>query len=123
MADYKLIEQCKKYIKKGKADKFYEYLKQNDLTEEFVRQTFQSSFQRRYKGKEYEEALEISNFALKISMDSLKGKFGETLSDRFTEIIYNMPQPSQRNFNLFRLMNSPIQSVTEEQAYNIEKYV
>lgn len=121
MAHYKLIEQCKKYIQKGKADKLHEYLKQNNLTEEFIRQIFNSTFQKSYKGKEYEEALEISNFALKISMESLKERFGERLADRFTEIMYNMPQPSQRNFNLFRLMNSPIQSVTEEQAHNIEK--
>lgn len=121
MVKYKLIEQCKKYIQKGKIDKFYEYIKENNLTQEFVRQSFSDSFQKAYKDEDYDEAINVSNFALKVSMENLNERFGDKLTNKFIEIIYNMPQPSQRNFNLFRLMNLPIQSTTDEQAKDIEK--
>lgn len=79
-----LIDKCDKYIKKGKVDKLYDYIMENRLTEEFVHQAFFSTFQGEGKSKEeYQKALNISNFALKISMDGLKEKYGKKLSNRF----------------------------------------
>lgn len=105
MAD-NLIEICNKYIQKGKIDKFYEYIKTNDLTQEFVRQAFYQTYNRGFKGEELEKINNATNFALKLSMDELKVKYGEKLADRFSEIIYNKPHPSKKMFDLFSLMNS-----------------
>lgn len=101
-----LIEKCNKYIEKGKIDKFYEYIKNNDLTQEFIKQSFYKTYNKGFKGKEYEDIMNVTNFALKISMEELRLKYGDKLSNRFSEIIYNTLQPSKRMFNLFRLINS-----------------
>ena len=105
MAD-NLIEKCNKYIEKGKIDKLYNYIKSNNLTQEFVKQSFYKTYNTRFKDKEYEDMMNVTNFALKISMDELTAKYGDKLANKFSEIIYNTPQPSKRMFNLFRLMNS-----------------
>lgn len=105
MAD-NLIEKCNKYIEKGKIDKFYEYIKTNDLTHEFVRQSFNQTYNRGFQGKDYEDIINVTNFALKISMEQLTAKYGDKLTNRFAEIIYNTPQPGRKMFNLFTLMNS-----------------
>lgn len=103
---YNLIEKCNKYLEKGKIDKFYEYIKNNDLTQEFVKQAFYKTYNTGFKGKEYADIMNVTNFALKISMDELTAKYGDKLANRFSEIIYNTPQPNKRMFNLFRLVNS-----------------
>ena len=121
MSNNKLIEQCKKYIKKGKLEQLYNYLQQNGLTQEFIKQNFHDSFNRAYQGNDLKNAIEISNFALKVSMETLSEKYGEKVANRFAEIIYNIPYPSYRNMCLFRLMNSPVKVTTQEQSDNIEK--
>lgn len=78
-----LIDKCDEYIKKGKADKLYDYIKENDLVSEFVRQAFVSTFRGiRKEDENYKKYSNASLFALKISMDTLKKKYGEKLTNR-----------------------------------------
>lgn len=101
-----LVEKCNKYIEKGKGDKFYEYIKNNDLTQEFVTQVFYKTYNTGFKGKDYDDMMKVSNFALKISMEQLIAKYGDKLSNRFAEIIYNTQQPGKRMLDLIELTNS-----------------
>lgn len=79
-----LIDKCYKYIKQGKADKLQDYIKENNLFSEFEKQVFLSTFNGVKKEDEnYQKYLNASLFALKISMDTLKEKYGEKLTNRF----------------------------------------
>lgn len=117
----KLIDKCNKYIKKGKIDKLYEYIVKNNLTQELITQIFYDTYMS-YRDKEQEEAaMKLSNFALKLSINNLTKKYGEKLTNRFVKIIDGMQYSSQRNFNLFRLMNMNRNVLKEEEQNKIEK--
>lgn len=103
---YDLIEKCNKYIKKGKIDKLYEEIKSNNLTQDFLKQVVLYTYNGGFKGKEYENVMNTINFALKISMDDMKAKYGEKLTNKFSQIIYNTPEPIAKMVSLFSVMNS-----------------
>lgn len=114
-----LIDKCNKFIKNGKADKVYDYIMKNDLTKEFIAQAFYSTYQ--HKSKDYENEVNLSNFALKILMEDLTLQYGEKLANKFAQIIYNTPEPNQRIYYLFRLMNLHENQISEIEADKIEK--
>ena len=80
---------------------------------------FYDSYNRGYTTDELEGATKLSDFALRISTDKLKEKFGTGLADDFSQILFNCESPNQRNFYLFKLMSE--KTMTSEESRIIEK--
>jgi len=123
MIDNTLIEQFQKYIKRGKTEQFYEYIVQNDLVDKFIEQSFFETFRKNYKPgtEEYKNAINLSNFALKLSREVFNQKFGPELSDKFSRIIYEQEQPSSRIFMISQLMKPNIRVNSKKEAIEMVK--
>lgn len=117
-----LIEQYNKYMKRGKIDEFINYLQENDLIQEFIKSTYYSLFMKSFNNtKEQEDAINLTNFILKISSDKLTSIYGEKLANRFMKIIYNTPYPSKRMVDICSLTQLREETLTEMEASEIEK--
>lgn len=118
-----LIQQFQKNIKNGKTEQFREYITSNNLTNEFIQQCFTITFRKAYQPgtKEYKDAVNLSNFALKLSEETFYQKFGTELANRFTKNIYETEQPSIRIFNTFMLMNPDIKVNSQYEANEMIK--
>ena len=114
--DTQLIDLYKKYEKKGKLYEFTKYINDNDLTQKFIQQLFSTSFMKKYEGKEYDEAMGISNFALMLTRDILEEKFGDNLSKKIIEILYNIDEPFSRNVKLLSLVAGDGVIATDENS-------
>ena len=120
--DTKLIEKCKKYIKKGKTDRLYKYVMKKGLQEEVIKQLFYDSFRKSYEGQEYIEAMKLSDFAIRISQEKFTEKFGEDLTKKFLESIYNLKKIFIRNEKLYELMIVPINcKMSKAEMENMKK--
>lgn len=117
----KLIDRCNKYIKKGKIDKLYDYILKNNLTQELIEQIFYDTYGGHGDKEQEAVAMKLSHLALRLSINELTEKYGEKLTNRFVKIIDDMPYSSQRNFNLFRLMNSNKNVLNEVEESKIAK--
>lgn len=118
-----LIQQFQKYMKSGRVEQFREYILQNNLTNEFIHQCFMMTYNRSFEpgSKELDEAMNLSNFALKLSKEIFDQKFGPELSNRFSQIIYETNYPSIRIFDIFRLMQPGIKVNDEYEAAEMFK--
>lgn len=118
-----LIQQFQKNIKNGKTEQFREYITSNNLTNEFIQQCFTITFRKAYQPgtKEYKDAVNLSNFALKLSEETFYQKFGTELANRFIKNIYETEQPSIRIFNTFMLMNPDIRVNSQYEANEMIK--
>ncbi len=113
--DTKLIDMYKKYSKKNKLYEFTKYLNDNNLKDNFLQQLFNSSFMKRYEGKEYNEAMELSNYAIALSRKTLEEKFGENLAKKMIESIYKLDEPFSRNHKIMALaVGDEIKGVPDE---------
>ena len=117
----KLLEKCKKHLQKGKADKFYEYIKENGLEQEFIRQVFYSTYHAYIPEEKYEENLNVSNFALRILKEQLVDKYGDKLANKMVGLIYKKNHLMTRNNSIYSLMSKDMEPVSEEQRVYIEK--
>lgn len=115
-----LTEKYNKYARSGKIDKLYNYIKENNLEKEFIQQAFSKTFRRGYEGKEQEEAIKFSNFALKVSMDTLTRKFGDKVTNKLAQCFYEDPYPTRRIINLLDLVNIERKPVSEQESGIIE---
>lgn len=118
-----LLAKCEKYIQKGKADKFYDDIMEKDLGVEFVNQAWLSTFRGlpSKNAKYNKEHWDIANFALKVSMKGLTEKYGEKLTNRFVQMMYEMPTPRERNFALYDLVHAKTKPLTEQEANYVEE--
>lgn len=118
-----LIQQFQKNMKNGKTEQFREYITSNNLTNEFIQQCFTLTFRKAYQPgtKEYKDAVNLSNFALKLSEETFYQKFGTELADRFTRNIYETEQPSMRIFNTSMLMKPEVRVNSQYEANEMLK--
>lgn len=123
MVDNTLIEELKKYMKRGKNEQFYEYIVQNNLTDRFIQQSVTETFRKNYEigTEEYKNAINLSEFVFKISNDVCNKKFGAELSDKFSQIIYKEEQPFLRIIMISQLMKLNIKVKTKNEAMEIAK--
>lgn len=120
---YELIQQFQKKIKSGKTEQFREYIEKNNLTDEFLKQCFASTFRRSYEPgtAEYKQAKDLSSFVLKLSRGTFEQKFGPELTDKFTKNIYESKHPSIGIFNTVMLMNPDIKVNSQYEAEEMIK--
>lgn len=119
-----LIEQYRKYMKKGKIDQFIKYLQENDLTQEFIKKAFNLLYMKTLNNsKEQEDAIDLTNFVLMISRDKLTALYGEKLANRFMQIVYNTPYPSKRMMDIVQLTLLRKDAFTEKESIEIEKII
>lgn len=118
-----LIQQFQKNMKNGKTEQFREYITSNNLTNKFIQQCFTITFRKAYQPgtKEYKEAVNLSNFALKLSEETFYQKFGTELANRFTKNIYETEQPSIRIANTLMLMDPDIRANSQYEANEMTK--
>lgn len=95
------IDLFNKYMKKGKLDKFNNYLLENNLRDKFIED---ATWYRPYQYKNNTDKLEesLNNYTLMLLKDDACKKYGE-LGDKFCKYIYNQENRALKRSNMFLL--------------------
>lgn len=95
------IDLFNKYMKKGKLDKFNNYLLENNLRDKFIED---ATWYRPYQYKDNTDKLEesLNNYTLMLLKDDACQKYGN-LGDKFCEYIYNQENRALKRSNMFLL--------------------
>lgn len=95
------IDLFNKYMKKGKLDKFNNYLIENNLRDKFIED---ATWYRPYQYKNNTDKLEesLNNYTLMLLKDDACKKYGE-LGDKFCKYIYNQENRALKRSNMFLL--------------------
>lgn len=95
------IDLFNKYMKKGKLDKFNNYLIENNLRDKFIED---ATWYRPYQYKDNTDKLEesLNNYTLMLLKDDACQKYGE-LGDKFCKYIYNQENRALKRSNMFLL--------------------
>lgn len=95
------IDLFNKYMKKGKLDKFNNYLLENNLRDKFIED---ATWYRPYQYKDNTDKLEesLNNYTLMLLKDDACKKYGE-LGDKFCKYIYNQENRALKRSNMFLL--------------------
>lgn len=95
------IDLFNKYMKKGKLDKFNNYLLENNLRDKFIEDaTWYSPYHYKDNTDKLEESL--NNYTLMLLKDDACKKYGE-LGDKFCKYIYNQENRALKRSNMFLL--------------------
>ena len=95
------IDLFNKYMKKGKLDKFNNYLIENNLRDKFIEDaTWYSPYHYKDNTDKLEESL--NNYTLMLSKDDACQKYGN-LGDKFCEYIYSQESEGLKRSNMFLL--------------------
>lgn len=95
------IDLFNKYMKKGKLDKFNNYLLENNLRDKFIED---ATWYRPYQYKNNTDKLEesLNNYTLMLLKDDACQKYGN-LGDKFCEYIYSQESQGIKRSNMFLL--------------------
>lgn len=95
------IDLFNKYMKKGKLDKFNNYLIENNLRDKFIED---ATWYRPYQYKDNTDKLEesLNNYTLMLLKNDACQKYGN-LGDKFCEYIYSQESQSLKRSNMFLL--------------------
>lgn len=95
------IDLFNKYMKKGKLDKFNNYLLENNLRDKFIED---ATWYRPYQYKNNTDKLEesLNNYTLMLLKDDACQKYGN-LGDKFCEYIYSQESQGLKRSNMFLL--------------------
>lgn len=95
------IDLFNKYMKKGKLDKFNNYLIENNLRDKFIED---ATWYRPYQYKNNTDKLEesLNNYTLMLLKNDACQKYGN-LGDKFCEYIYNQKSEGLKRSNMFLL--------------------
>lgn len=95
------IDLFNKYMKKGKLDKFNNYLLENNLKDKFIED---ATWYRPYQYKNNTDKLEesLNNYTLMLLKDDACQKYGN-LGDKFCEYIYSQESEGLKRSNMFLL--------------------
>lgn len=95
------IDLFNKYMKRGKLDKFNNYLLENNLRDKFIED---ATWYRPYQYKNNTDKLEesLNNYTLMLLKDDACKKYGE-LGDKFCKYIYNQENRALKRSNMFLL--------------------
>lgn len=95
------IDLFNKYMKKGKLDKFNNYLLENNLRDKFIED---ATWYRPYQYKNNTDKLEesLNNYNLMLLKDDACQKYGN-LGDKFCEYIYSQESEGLKRSNMFLL--------------------
>lgn len=95
------IDLFNKYMKKGKLDKFNNYLLENNLRDKFIED---ATWYRPYQYKDNTDKLEesLNNYTLMLLKDDACQKYGN-LGDKFCEYIYSQENEGLKRSNMFLL--------------------
>lgn len=95
------IDLFNKYMKKGKLDKFNNYLLENNLRDKFIED---ATWYRPYQYKDNTDKLEesLNNYTLMLLKNDACQKYGN-LGDKFCEYIYSQESQSLKRSNMFLL--------------------
>lgn len=95
------IDLFNKYMKKGKLDKFNNYLLENNLRDKFIED---ATWYRPYQYKNNTDKLEesLNNYTLMLLKDDACQKYG-SLGDKFCEYIYSQESEGLKRSNMFLL--------------------
>ena len=95
------IDLFNKYMKKGKLDKFNNYLIENNLRDKFIED---ATWYRPYQYKNNTDKLEesLNKYTLMLLKDDACKKYGE-LGDKFCKYIYNQENRALKRSNMFLL--------------------
>ena len=95
------IDLFNKYMKKGKLDKFNNYLIENNLRDKFIED---ATWYRPYQYKDNTDKLEesLNNYTLMLLKDDACQKYGN-LGDIFCEYIYSQESEGLKRSNMFLL--------------------
>lgn len=95
------IDLFNKYMKKGKLDKFNNYLLENNLRDKFIED---ATWYRPYQYKDNTDKLEesLNNYTLMLLKDDACQKYGN-LGDKFCEYIYSQESEGLKRSNMFLL--------------------
>lgn len=95
------IDLFNKYMKKGKLDKFNNYLLENNLRDKFIED---ATWYRPYHYKDNTDKLEesLNNYTLMLLKDDACQKYGN-LGDKFCEYIYSQESEGLKRSNMFLL--------------------
>ena len=95
------IDLFNKYMKKGKLDKFNNYLLENNLRDKFIED---ATWYRPYQYKNNTDKLEesLNNYTLMLLKDDACQKYGN-LGDKFCEYIYSQESEGLKRSNMFLL--------------------
>lgn len=95
------IDLFNKYMKKGKLDKFNNYLIENNLRDKFIEDaTWYSPYHYKDNTDKLEESL--NNYTLMLLKDDACQKYGN-LGDKFCEYIYSQESEGLKRSNMFLL--------------------
>lgn len=95
------IDLFNKYMKKGKLDKFNNYLIENNLRDKFIEEaTWYSPYHYKDNTDKLEESL--NNYTLMLLKDDACQKYGN-LGDKFCEYIYSQESEGLKRSNMFLL--------------------
>lgn len=95
------IDLFNKYMKKGKLDKFNNYLLENNLRDKFIED---ATWYRPYQYKDNTDKLEesLNNYTLMLLKNEACQKYGN-LGDKFCEYIYSQESEGLKRSNMFLL--------------------
>ena len=113
------IKDFEKHLNKNKLNKFYEYLQKNNLIDKFI---LEATWYNPYTNKYNSDLLEknLSNFTIKILKDKVSQKYGNDLSNKFCEYIYNRDRESIKRHDLF-VLDSILKNGDYTNLENLEK--
>ena len=116
--DKKLIKIFQRYEKKNKLHEFYEYIKQNNLSNSFLNELFYELF-RPEKNKDYTSLI---GCAMAISKEDFENVLGKDASNRLLTLIHKNPYPNVQAIYLNQLHNwCQMQEKDESQGTIVEK--
>lgn len=112
------IDLFNKYMKKGKLDKFNNYLLENNLRDKFIED---ATWYRPYQYKDNTDKLEesLNNYTLMLLKDDACQKYGN-LGDKFCEYIYNQESEGLKRSNMF-LLDSILKSSNYTNLDNVSQ--
>lgn len=116
-----LIKQYEKYAKRGKTEKFQEYLKKEGLVQTFIKEVFNNTYGGYIPEEMKKRAMNLTNFSLDLADEMLSKKYGESLASRFKETITNSPHASERIFYIYSLSRWNIELKSQEEKNTAEE--
>lgn len=116
-----LIEQYEKYAKRGKTEKFYNFLMEENLIQEFTTEVFNNTYGGYIPEEQRKKVGELINFNLSVLREAWVQKYGEKLANRFQAIITNLHSPSEQAFFIHSFSRWSMEFSTEEQKQAAEQ--
>jgi len=116
-----LIENYEKFAKRGKTEKFHEYLQEEGLVQQFVTEVFNNTYGGYLPDDKRKRAMELTDFALQITREEWTQKYGENLAKRFKGLISEINHPSERIFHIYSLGRWALKFTSEEQMEAAEE--